>query len=91
METKLNSKQVVKLIILKKPDRILLSDGIGYHPDRVPDQMSNMTIIFVRADNWSLGCTKETEKEAYLMWSDTWVGFIENNTYKPISEYAKVW
>lgn len=91
LEGVLSDQLVIQLIVNKRPDRILLSDGIGYSPARVPDEvMRTMNKIFVRDDGWSLGCTPASEAEAYTMWRDRWVGFIANNTYKQMSEYEIV-
>ena len=91
IEGVLPDQLVIQLIVNKHPDRILLSDGIGYSPTRVPDDIRRtMNRIFVRDDGWSLGCTPASEEEAYNMWKDRWVGFIENNKYKQMSEYEIV-
>lgn len=84
----LSDQLMLKLVVNRSPDRILLSDGIGYSPARVSEEvMRTMNKIFVRDDGWSLGCTPASEQEAYTMWKDRWVGFIENSKYLPINKY----
>ena len=80
-----------QLLVAKKPRRILLKDGRSYNPDLISkEDLAKMSVMFLRNDEWSLGAVPETEAEAYHMWQDSWVGFVRNGKYQPISEYATI-
>lgn len=50
-------------------------------------------IIFVRDDGWSLGATKEFERDAFNMWPYSWTHFClkPDPILIPISEYTSKW
>lgn len=82
----------------KGPRRILCgcgtAKGVGNITSLDVDIFLSAPIIFIREDGWTLGCHKAARNEAFELWKEEWVAFIEPGTFqncpRGISEFSEV-
>lgn len=88
----LDLSRIVKQVAAAGPYRVIVDRrGSAMSAERARRDFGVVpTVVFIRADGWTIGAPPSLEAIAYKLWADEWIGFIRLPilSASPIDEYT---